>query len=70
MLIHLAFANLKTWNNGIHHGVRTSICKPTLRDDRGWGGPAPPGVVFHYHTGRGGQYASDILAVFEGTIID
>ena len=39
-----------------------------LRDDRGWGGPAPPGVVFHYHPGRGGQYASDILAGFEGTI--
>jgi transposase len=25
-------------------------------------------VVFHYHPGRGGQYASDILAGFEGTI--
>ena len=39
-----------------------------LRDDRGWGGTAPPGVVFHYRPGRKGTYADEILAGFEGTI--
>jgi transposase len=48
--------------------TKTGYLWAVLRDDRGWGGPAPPGVVFHYHPGRGGQYASDILAAFEGTI--
>jgi transposase len=48
--------------------TKTGYLWAVLRDDRGWGGPAPPGVVFHYHPGRGGQYASDILAGFEGTI--
>ena len=48
--------------------TKTGYLWAMLRDDRGWGGPAPPGVVFHYHPGRGGQYASDILAGFEGTI--
>ena len=48
--------------------TKTGYLWAVLRDDRGWGGPAPPGVVFHYHPGRGGQYASDILVGFEGTI--
>lgn len=48
--------------------TKTGYLWAVLRDDRGWGGPAPPGVVFHYHPGRGSQYASDILAGFEGTI--
>ena len=48
--------------------TKTGFLWAVLRDDRGWGGPAPPGVVFHYHPGRGGQYASDILVGFEGTI--
>ena len=48
--------------------TKTGYLWAVLRDDRGWGGPAPPGVAFHYHPGRGGQYASDILAGFEGTI--
>ena len=48
--------------------TKTGYLWAMLRDDRGWGGPAPPGVVFHYHPGRGGQYASDILSGFEGTI--
>ena len=28
-MIHLVFSNLKTWLNGIHHGVSASISKPT-----------------------------------------
>jgi transposase len=39
-----------------------------LRDDRGWNGPAPPGVVFHYRPGRKGEYADEILTGFDGTI--
>ncbi len=39
-----------------------------LRDDRGWNGPAPPGVVFHYRPGRSGAHAEEILAGFDGTI--
>lgn len=39
-----------------------------LRDDRGWNGPAPPGVVFHYRPGRKGAYADEILTGFNGTI--
>lgn len=39
-----------------------------LRDDRGWGGPLPPGVVFHYRPGRSGEHAEEILSGFEGTI--
>lgn len=39
-----------------------------LRDDRGWGGTAPPGVVFHYRPGRKGEYAAEILDGFDGTI--
>jgi transposase len=39
-----------------------------LRDDRGWGGTAPPGVVFHYRPGRKGEYAAEILEGFNGTI--
>ncbi len=39
-----------------------------LRDDRGWNGPAPPGVVFHYRPGRKGEYAAEILKGFNGTI--
>jgi transposase len=39
-----------------------------LRDDRGWGGPLPPGVVFHYRPGRRGEFADEILDGFDGTI--
>jgi transposase len=39
-----------------------------LRDDRGWNGTAPPGVVFHYRPGRKGEYAAEILHGFNGTI--
>lgn len=48
--------------------TKTGYLWAVLRDDRGWNGPAPPGVVFHYHPGRGGEYADAILAGFDGTI--
>lgn len=38
------------------------------RDDRPWGGPAPPGVVYTYAPGRGGEHARAILAGFKGVL--
>jgi transposase len=48
--------------------TKTGYLWAVLRDDRGWGGTAPPGVVFHYRPGRKGEYADEILAGFNGTI--
>lgn len=48
--------------------TKTGYLWAVLRDDRGWGGPQPPGVVFHYRPGRSGEHAEDILSGFEGTI--
>jgi len=38
------------------------------RDDRGWSGPEPPGVIFNYAPGRGGKYAEQFLICFDGTL--
>ncbi len=48
--------------------TKTGYLWAVLRDDRGWNGPAPPGVVFHYRPGRKGEYAGEILWGFNGTI--
>ena len=48
--------------------TKTGYLWAVLRDDRGWNGPAPPGVVFHYRPGRNGDYAAEILEGFNGTI--
>ena len=48
--------------------TKTGYLWAVLRDDRGWGGTAPPGVVFHYRPGRKGEYAGEILTGFNGTI--
>ncbi len=48
--------------------AKTGYLWAVLRDDRGWNGPAPPGVVFHYRPGRNGEYAAEILKGFNGTI--
>lgn len=48
--------------------TKTGYLWAVLRDDRGWSGPAPPGVVFHYRPGRNGDYAAEILEGFNGTI--
>ena len=37
--------------------TKTGYLWAVLRADRGGNGPAPPGVVFHYHPGRKGEYA-------------
>ncbi|WP_312943042.1 IS66 family transposase [Agrobacterium pusense] len=38
------------------------------RDDRPWGGGAPPGVAFTYTPGRGGHHAERILQGFTGVL--
>ena len=38
------------------------------RDDRPWGSTSPPGVVFTYAPGRGGQHAERILQGFGGIL--
>ncbi len=48
--------------------TKTGYLWAVLRDDRGWNGPAPPGVVFHYRPGRKGEYADEILTGFNGMI--
>ncbi len=48
--------------------TKTGYLWAVLRDDRGWDGSAPPGVVFHYRPGRKGEYAAAILDGFNGTI--
>jgi transposase len=48
--------------------TKTGYLWAILRDDRGWNGSAPPGVVFHYRPGRKAEYAAEILDGFTGTI--
>ena len=38
------------------------------RDDRGWGGKDPPGVVYFYAPGRSGEHAEEFLNGFNGTL--
>jgi len=38
------------------------------RDERGWGGTGPPGVVYFYANGRGGKHAEAFLEGFSGTL--
>ena len=38
------------------------------RDDRSWGGPDPPGVVYFYAPGRGGEHAETFLKGFKGIL--
>jgi transposase len=48
--------------------TKTGYLWAILRDDRGWNGSDPAGVVFHYRPGRKGEYAAEILNGFNGTI--
>jgi transposase len=48
--------------------TKTGYFWAVLRDDRGWNGSSPPGVVFHYRPGRSSKYAAEILDGFNGTI--
>lgn len=48
--------------------TRTGYFWALARDDRPWGGAAPPGVAFTYAPGRGGQHAERILQGFSGVL--
>ena len=48
--------------------TKTGYFWALARDDRPWGGTAPPGVAFTYAPGRSGQYADDILKSFSGIL--
>lgn len=48
--------------------TKTGYFWALARDDRPWGGTAPPGVVFTYASGRGGQHAERILQGFGGIL--
>ena len=48
--------------------TKTGYFWALARDDRPWGGTSPPGVVFTYATGRGGQHAERILQGFGGIL--
>lgn len=46
--------------------TKTGYLWPMMRDQRGWGGKDPPGVVYHYAPGRGGHHAEAFLTGFSG----
>jgi transposase len=48
--------------------TKTGYFWALARDDRPWGGTSPPGVVFTYAPGRGGQHADRILQGFGGIL--
>ena len=48
--------------------TKTGYLWALARDDRGWGGADPPGVVFFYASDRGGQNAEAFLRGFDGTL--
>jgi hypothetical protein len=48
--------------------TKTGYLWALARDDRGWGGDDPPGVVFTYAPGRAGQNAERILRGFDGIL--
>jgi transposase len=48
--------------------TKTGYFWALARDDRPWGGASPPGVVFSYAPGRGGQHAERILQGFGGIL--
>ena len=48
--------------------TKTGYLWALARDDRPWGGAAPPGVAFTYAPGRSGQYADTILQGFTGIL--
>ncbi|MGO6889480.1 IS66 family transposase, partial [Rhizobium johnstonii] len=48
--------------------TKTGYFWALARDDRPWGGGAPPGVAFTYAPGRGGVHAERILQDFSGIL--
>jgi transposase len=48
--------------------TKTGYLWAVARDDRPWGGPAPPAVVYTYAPGRGGEHATAMLKGFKGVL--
>ena len=48
--------------------TKTGYLWTMARDDRCWGGPDPPGVVYVYAPGRGGHHGEKALEGFRGTL--
>lgn len=48
--------------------TKTGYLWAIARDERPFGGTAPPGVVFCYADGRGGKHATEFLMGFSGTL--
>ena len=50
--------------------VKTDIARlwTYVRDDRPFGGPAPPGAVFHYSRDRGGEHPQSHMAGYSGIL--
>ena len=48
--------------------TKTGFLWALVRDDRAWSGDDPPGVVYFYASGRGGENAETFLAGFDGIL--
>ena len=48
--------------------TRTGWLWALARDDRPWAGPDPPGVMYFYAPGRGGEHAEQFLEGFDGIL--
>nr|WP_240722881.1 IS66 family transposase [Poseidonocella sp. HB161398] len=48
--------------------TKTGYLWALARDDRGWGGDDPPGIVYFYAPGRGGEHAETFLNGFDGIL--
>ena len=48
--------------------TKTGYLWALARDERGWSGADPPGVVYFYGDGRSGDFAAEFLEGFSGTL--
>ena len=48
--------------------TKTGYLWTMARDERGWSGPDPPGVVYEYAPGRSGKHGEKLLEGFQGTV--
>ncbi len=48
--------------------TKTGYMWTMARDERGWCGPDPPGVVYDYAPSRSGKYGEKLLDGFQGTV--
>ena len=48
--------------------TKTGYMWTMTRDERGWSGPDPPGVVYDYAPSRSGKHGEKLLEGFQGTV--